>query len=117
MRRINKIVGCAAAAFSVLLGLPLVSAAPAQALSCPYPYVCLYDPDSGNRVGQFQDVTSGWQYITEDDYLFKNTRNDDVVYFLTGGGDVFCIPPNQDGWTQGSVKALRISWESECNVS
>ena len=76
--------------------------------ACAYPYVCLYT-SSQAKVGQFQDVTSGYQNFSRTDIWYaKNTRNDDVAYFRYNDGSIGCIGPNSEVNLRGGSFAGKI---------
>ncbi|GDY54377.1 hypothetical protein SVIO_050000 [Streptomyces violaceusniger] len=67
------------------------------AASCAYPYVCLFK--DGVRIGQFQDVTSGFQSLpskptgtASSPITVTNTRHDDVAYIRFNTGTTVCLP-------------------------
>ncbi|MEW2065607.1 hypothetical protein [Streptomyces sp. NPDC007346] len=110
-------VAATAAALPLLAGATLASAAPANAApsgiaDCPYPYVCLYDSQTKRKVGQFKDITSGYQAITNRTYHVKNTRYDDVAYFRHFSSYV-CIAPRAVT-DLPAVNGIRISSEAKC---
>ncbi|MEI7031241.1 hypothetical protein [Streptomyces pratensis] len=111
--------GVTAAALALLATPGTASAAPAPAASasgigdCPYPYVCLYHPTTGQKLGQFQDVTSGYQSITRRTYDVTNTRYDDVVYFRHFNSYV-CVKPRVNRTSLPATDGIRISWEATC---
>ena len=109
-----------AAVLAVMLGAGVLGApTPAVAAArsgCGYPHVCLYT-GSGQRLGQFRDVTSGWQWLSRSfgARSFKNTRHDDVAYILTTTGRVICVRPGATGGVMnGGATAIRISYRSTC---
>ncbi|ESP98912.1 Hypothetical protein B591_12168 [Streptomyces sp. GBA 94-10 4N24] len=89
----------------------------AAADTCSYPYVCLFK--NGTRIGQFQDVTSGFQNLPSrpsgPNLVVQNTRNDDVAYIRWSGGTVTCIPPKQSFTVSGgTLTGIRIDSRSTC---
>ncbi|MEU6106855.1 hypothetical protein ACWEJ7_21300 [Streptomyces albidoflavus] len=110
-------------ALSAAVGLLAASAGTAAAApaadTCPYPYVCLFK--DGVRIGQFQDVTSGYQNLpsrptgTESSKIHVvNTRNDDVAYIRWSGGSTACLPPKYDTYFTGTLTGIRISSSATC---
>ncbi|MFD0497591.1 hypothetical protein [Streptomyces rhizosphaericus] len=90
--------GILAASAGTAVAVP--AAAPASAAaSCAYPYVCLFK--DGVRIGQFQDVTSGFQSLpskptgtASSPITVTNTRHDDVAYIRFNTGTTVCLPRN-----------------------
>ncbi|MFB8414784.1 hypothetical protein ACFC63_04600 [Streptomyces albidoflavus] len=85
--------------------------------TCSYPYVCLFK--NGTRIGQFQDVTSGFQNLPSrpsgPNLVVQNTRNDDVAYIRWSGGGTACIPPKQSfNVSGGTLTGIRIDSRSTC---
>ncbi|MBL1080152.1 hypothetical protein JK358_37735 [Nocardia sp. 2] len=114
MSTIRTRLGIATAALAVAGALtPL--AAPAQAArgDCPWPYVCTYN-GGGVKTGAWQDVTSGWQWMSARTGSVYNSRHDDVVYLLDTNGTVGCVEPGRTGDLPTPVVGLRISWEARC---
>lgn len=118
-RRLAALAGVAVAVPTVLLATQTSASASADALgSCSYPYVCVYT-SNGTKVGQFQDVTSGWQSFSRNDITqAKNTRNNDVVYFRYSNHYTSCVENNNEspltipnyGWVTG----LQINDSDTC---
>lgn len=87
--------------------------------TCSYPYVCLFK--NGTKIGQFQDVTSGYQDLpsrpTGPNLVVQNTRNDDVAYIRRASGVVTCIPPKTSvnyGNNSGTLTGIRIDSRATC---
>ncbi|MCO8305887.1 hypothetical protein NI939_24530 [Streptomyces sp. RKCA-744] len=99
---------------------PTTAAAPARAAaSCAYPYVCLFK--DGVRIGQFQDVTSGFQSLpskptgtASSPITVTNTRHDDVAYIRYNTGTTVCIPPEYSTNFTGTLTGIRISSSATC---
>lgn len=113
--------GIFAAVLSMGATAGILTASPAQADpigSCPYPYVCLLDPSSAQRLGQFQDVTSTFQPIAAREYTVQNTRNDDVVYFRKASDHNvrFCMLPNGVTTLPYAVDGIMISTSPTCQA-
>lgn len=93
------------------------SAVRAAADTCSYPYVCIFK--NGTRIGQFQDVTSGYQNLPSrpsgPNLTVQNTRNDDVAYVRLSSGSAICIAP-QRAYTvnSGTLTGIRIDSRSTC---
>ncbi|WP_165395481.1 hypothetical protein [Streptomyces albidoflavus] len=84
---------------------------------CSYPYVCLFK--NGTRIGQFQDVTSGFQDLPSrpsgPNLVVQNTRNDDVAYIRRANGITTCLPPKTSiGIVSGTLTGIRIDSRSTC---
>jgi hypothetical protein len=109
-------VGTAAAAPAS----PASGAATARAAaSCAYPYVCLFK--DGVRIGQFQDVTSGFQSLPSrptgtagSPVTVTNTRHDDVAYIRFSNGSTVCLPPEYTTNFTGTLTGIRISSSATC---
>ncbi len=89
----------------------------AAADTCSYPYVCLFK--NGTRIGQFQDVTSGFQDLPSrpsgPNLVVQNTRNDDVAYIRRANGITTCLPPKTSiGIVSGTLTGIRIDSRSTC---
>lgn len=89
----------------------------AAADTCSYPYVCLFK--NGTRIGQFQDVTSGFQDLPSrpsgPNLVVQNTRNDDVAYIRRANGITTCLPPKTSiGVVSGTLTGIRIDSRSTC---
>ncbi len=89
----------------------------AAADTCSYPYVCLFK--NGTRIGQFQDVTSGFQDLPSrpsgPNLVVQNTRNDDVAYIRRANGITTCLPPRTSiGVVSGTLTGIRIDSRSTC---
>lgn len=115
-----------AAAAALMSGAAVaVNAAPAEAaaLSCPYPYACLYDFNKA-MMHRYQVVTSTWQSVSDgaDVVYGVNSRNDDVVFIRYTNGLVRCIPagtPNtiyEVGY-YGITNGIRIDSSSSCGTT
>ncbi|GAB6902097.1 hypothetical protein [Kineosporia succinea] len=107
-----------AATGTLITGGSPASASTSALGGCSYPYVCLYT-SNGTKVGQFKDVTSGWQLFSRRDVTqAKNTRNDDVVYFKHSSGYTSCLENNTEASTYhdgyGPVVGLQINDSSTC---
>jgi hypothetical protein len=117
--KVRTAVAGTASAVTVAAGV-LLGAAPADAAvrHCSYPYVCLYAGSQTARpTGRFQDVTSGWQWLTRSfgDRSFYNTRHHTVAYVLTTGGRTVCLRPGaRGGLMNGGATAIRISNRTSC---
>ncbi|MER5550673.1 hypothetical protein ABT001_03130 [Streptomyces sp. NPDC002793] len=131
-RRTAKRVGWAAALATGLLATSVGTAvaapssvhtaatAPAQtAVNCAYPYVCLFK--NGSRIGQFQDVTSGFQSLpsrpvgtSSSPIVVTNTRHDDVAYIRYASGTTVCLPPEYTTSLTGTLTGIRISSSATC---
>ncbi|EFE71815.1 hypothetical protein [Streptomyces viridosporus] len=130
-RRTVKRVGWAAAVATGLLAtsvgtavatptVPTAAASPAQATaSCAYPYVCLFK--NGVKIGQFQDVTSGYQNLpsrpvgtSSSPIVVTNTRHDDVAYIRFSTGTTVCLPPEYTTSLTGTLTGIRISSSATC---
>lgn len=111
----------AAAAAVLLSGTAVgISATPAQAaaLSCPYPYACLYNLDK-QMLHKYQAVTSTFQSTSGDIILGVNSRNDDVVYIRYTTGLIKCMPAGKtstvfDVGYYGVANGIRIDSSSSC---
>lgn len=89
----------------------------AAADTCSYPYVCLFK--NGTRIGQFQDVTSGFQDLPSrpsgPNLVVQNTRNEDVAYIRRANGITTCLPPRTSiGVVSGTLTGIRIDSRSTC---
>ncbi|MBQ0826602.1 hypothetical protein [Streptomyces tagetis] len=100
--------------------VPAPATAPAEAAAtCPYPYVCLFK--DGVRIGQFQDVTSGFQALpskptgtSASPIVVTNTRHDDVAYIRFANGTTVCLPPEYTTSFTGTLTGIRISSSATC---
>ncbi|GAA0897932.1 hypothetical protein GCM10009574_078500 [Streptomyces asiaticus] len=122
IKRSLGVFGCAGLLSAAAV---LTTGGPAQAaaLGCDYPKVCFYTA-SKTKVGQFQDVTSGWQSFSRTDiYYAVNTRNDDVAYIRYSNGQTSCLGEGQPNtiWDLRSLyganvypNGVRISTSSDC---
>lgn len=110
----------AAGVLVLTAGLGVAGTAPAQAAptDCPYPYVCFYK--YGSKMGQYKDVTSGYQSVGKSSSATSiyNSRNDDVVYVRYSDGLVRCAPPKAmldlARYPAKSITGVRISWSPTC---
>nr|WP_256968067.1 hypothetical protein [Streptomyces sp. CS227] len=80
-------------------------------------YVCIFK--NGTRIGQFQDVTSGYQNLPSrpsgPNLVVQNTRSDDVAYIRRASGVVTCLPPKTSiGIVSGTLTGIRIDSRSTC---
>ncbi|MFE2597367.1 hypothetical protein ACFXCZ_12835 [Streptomyces sp. NPDC059396] len=99
---------------------PTAATAPASAAaSCAYPYVCLFK--GGVKIGQFQDVTSGFQSLpsrptgtASSPITVTNTRHDDVAYIRFDNGTTVCLPPEYSTNFTGTLTGIRISSSATC---
>lgn len=108
-----------AAQTSASASAPTPAPAPVRAAAdtCSYPYVCLFK--NGTRIGQFQDVTSGFQDLPSrpsgPNLVVQNTRNDDVAYIRRANGITTCLPPKTSiGIVSGTLTGIRIDSRSTC---
>ncbi|MFB7601095.1 hypothetical protein [Streptomyces sp. NPDC056160] len=122
---VKRVAGAAAVATGLLatsvgaaVAAPTTAVAQATA-SCAYPYVCLFK--NGVRIGQFQDVTSGYQSLpsrptgtNSSPITVTNTRHDDVAYIRYSTGSTSCIPPLQSSAFTGTLTGIRISSSPTC---
>ena len=129
-RSVKRVAWVAAAAAGLLAAsvgtavaapaAPRTAAAPAQAAaSCAYPYVCLFK--DGAKIGQFQDVTSGFQSLpsrptgtSSSPIVVTNTRHDDVAYIRFSTGTTVCLPPVYSTSFTGVLTGIRISSSATC---
>lgn len=94
------------------------TSAPVRAAdTCSHPYVCLFK--NGTKIGQFQDVTSGFQNLPSrpsgPNLVVRNTRNDDVAYIRRANGITTCLPPKTGiGIVSGTLTGIRIDSRSTC---
>ena len=113
-------VGLLAASVGTAVAAPRTAAAPAQAAaSCAYPYVCLFK--DGAKIGQFQDVTSGFQSLpsrptgtSSSPIVVTNTRHDDVAYIRFSTGTTVCLPPVYSIDFTRVLTGIRISSSATC---
>ncbi|WP_242588150.1 hypothetical protein [Streptomyces albidoflavus] len=103
----------ASASASATASAPVRAAADTRS----YPYVCLFK--NGTRIGQFQDVTSGFQDLPSrpsgPNLVVQNTRNDDVAYIRRANGITTCLPPKTSiGIVSGTLTGIRIDSRSTC---
>lgn len=106
-----------AAQTSASASAPTPAPVRAAADTCSYPYVCLFK--NGTRIGQFQDVTSGFQDLPSrpsgPNLVVQNTRNDDVAYIRRANGITTCLPPKTSiGIVSGTLTGIRIDSRSTC---
>ncbi|MFE4173936.1 hypothetical protein ACFRR7_18125 [Streptomyces sp. NPDC056909] len=83
--------------------------------TCLYPYVCVIK--NNNIIGQFQDLTGGWQFLPSKPaapLTVVNTRNSAVSIRWTTGTTA-CLPPSSTiGFITGQLDAVRISSSTTC---
>ncbi|MEV6279285.1 hypothetical protein [Nocardia sp. NPDC051832] len=123
MRNVRYRTGVVAALIGLAGALTPLTAGQAQAADdCTWPWVCLYD-QNWYRVGAFQDVTSGWQWLrgARGAHWVVNARRDDVVYLHFADGWETCVNPNNARYYNHAIDgnpipldALRISREPRC---
>ncbi|MFI2671626.1 hypothetical protein ACWHAO_21155 [Streptomyces albidoflavus] len=118
LRRTVWAAGAVAGLLAASVGPAAAAPAPA-ADTCPYPYVCLFK--NGVRIGQFQDVTTGYQALPSrptgtaaSPLHVINTRNDDVAYLRWSTGSTVCLPPKTENPVIGTLTDIRISSSATC---
>lgn len=112
--------GLLATSVGTAVAAPTAAAASAQATaSCAYPYVCLFK--DGVKIGQFQDVTSGYQSLpsrpvgtSSSPIVVTNTRHDDVAYIRFSTGTAVCLLPEYTTTFTGTLTGIRISSSATC---
>lgn len=123
--KLRKAIQATAATALMSGAVVAVTAAPAEAaaLSCPYPYTCLYNFDKG-MIHQYQVVTSTFQSISNGSNVVwgVNSRNDDVVFVRYTNGVVACMQagtPNTiyDVGYYGITNGIRIDSAATCGSS
>ncbi|MFI6641813.1 hypothetical protein [Streptomyces sp. NPDC050504] len=91
-------------------GLSTVTATPAAADGCPWPYVC-FAASGGGILTMYKDT--GYQTTsakTRTAKLVYNARREDCVGIYLSGGSFWVLPPGTSFSTSEPVVALNITY-------
>ncbi|MGW1895539.1 hypothetical protein ACWCP6_35645 [Streptomyces sp. NPDC002004] len=110
MRKLFKLATVAAAGVLAAAGLGAVTATPAAAASCPWPYVCFMD-NNGNILSMYKDT--GWQNtgsLAQSARWVTDARNQDCAYLKYSSGYIDQIRPGQSFGLGSPVVAINITY-------